>query len=113
MGIYAQVKRMVITLKHTSGVTKRVKLGFSWTFFFFGLWVPLFRADFKNFFRIWGLGIVTIGIYYLVSCWTYNKIHTKDLLEKGYQPIDEQTRQVLVQRQIIADHPIPQGFAAV
>lgn len=93
---------MRITLRHESGVTKRVKIGFSWTFFFFSIWVPLFRGDFKNLFRIWGLSIITFGIYSIVSCWTYNRIYTQDLLVKGYAPIDESSREILIAKGLIS-----------
>ena len=36
-----------ITLKNDVGVVKRVPVGFSWTMFFFGPLVPLFRGDIK------------------------------------------------------------------
>jgi hypothetical protein len=101
MGNLEGVIKLKVTLRHSSGVTKRVKVGFSWTFFFFGLWVVLFRGDFKNFFRIWGLGIITLGIYYIISCWTYNKRYTEDLLVKGFSPVDDLAKNVLISRGLI------------
>ncbi|MFC3801817.1 hypothetical protein [Cohnella sp. GCM10012308] len=95
---------MRISLRHSSGVTKQVKLGFSWTFFFFGLWVPLFRGDFRNFFRIWGLSIVTLGIYGIISWWAYNGHYVRSLLEKGYGPADEWAKTALVDRRIITSN---------
>jgi len=94
--------RVKVNLRHTSGVTKRIKLGFSWTLFFFGLWVPIFRGDFRNLFRIWLLSIVTLSIYYWVSCWTYNTRYTKQLLEKGYLPADDTAKNELIRRSIIS-----------
>ena len=94
-----------INLRHSSGVTKRIKLGFSWTLLFFGLWVPIFRGDFRNLFRIWLLSIVTLSIYYWVSCWTYNTRFTKGLLEKGYLPADETAKNELIRRNIISSAP--------
>src|SRR5690554_5672643 len=93
---------MRITLSHSSGIAKRVKIGFSWTFLFFGLWVPLFRGDFRNFFRIWGLAIITLGIYAIISCWTYNRAYVIGLLEKGYSPSDEMAKTILLNKGIIA-----------
>jgi hypothetical protein len=89
-------------------MTKQVKAGFSWTFFFFGIWVPLFRGDFKNLFRIWGLSIITIGVYYFIACFTYNKTYIQGLLEKGYQPHDDKTRAYLIGNQIIAEPALAQ-----
>src|SRR4051794_16889766 len=96
---------MKISLRHASGITKRIKLGFSWTLFFFGLWVPIFRGDFRNLLRIWLLGIVTLSIYYWVACWTYNSRYAKGLLEKGYLPADDVSRAELIRRNIISAAP--------
>ena len=85
---------MKVILKHDSGMVKEVKKGFSWTLFFFGLFVPLIRGDLK-----WGVimfllqflaGIFTIGVgsfvVSLIFAFIYNKIYIKELLEKGYRP---------------------------
>lgn len=88
---------MKITLRHDSGMTKQVKKGFSWTFFFFGLFVPLIRGDLKwaaIMFILQALvGAFTFGIgafvVSLVFAFIYNKIYIKDLLEKGYRPTEE------------------------
>ena len=88
---------MQVVLKHESGVTKKVKKGFSWTVLFFGLFVPLIRGDLK-----WALimfllqllaGYFTFGlgsfVVSLIFGFVYNKVYIKDLLEKGYQPSNE------------------------
>lgn len=88
---------MKIILKHDSGLIKVVKKGFSWTSFFFGLFVPLLRGDLK-----WGIiifvlqllaGAFTFGlgvfvVSFIFACF-YNKIYIKGLLEKGYKPSEE------------------------
>lgn len=75
---------MKVTLVHPSGVRKKVKVGFSWTMLFFGPLVPIFRGDFAGAIRIFLLSLITLGIYGLVACWTYNKKYAQGLLEKGY-----------------------------
>lgn len=88
---------MKIVLKHESGVTKEVKKGFSWTFFFFGLFVPLIRGDLK-----WAIimlilqslaGSFTFGlgafVVSLIFAFQYNRIFIKELFEKGYKPVEE------------------------
>lgn len=104
---------MKITLKNDAGVVKRRKVGFSWTTFFFGFLPALFRGDLKwaaimfiseavvggiTFFML-GLGATIVGI---IFSFKYNQIHIKELLEKGYYPVDEDGKQELQQRQIIA-----------
>jgi len=88
---------MKVILKHDSGMVKEVKKGFSWTFFFFGLFVPLIRGDLKwaiimlllqtlaGFFTF-GIGIFVVS---LIFAFIYNKIYIKELLEKGYRPTEE------------------------
>lgn len=88
---------MKVTLKHDSGMIKKVKKGFSWTFFFFGLFVPLIRGDLKwtvIMFLLQSLvGALTFGIgafvVSLIFAFIYNKIYIKGLLEKGYRPTEE------------------------
>jgi hypothetical protein len=103
---------MKARLKNDAGVMKEVKMGFSWTTFFFGFLPALFRGDLK-----WAvimliieavLGSFTLGIGAgitgIVFSFVYNKINIKDLLEKGYRPADEQTQTELVSRGIVSDY---------
>lgn len=99
---------MYITLGK-SGLVKQVKVGFSWTTFFFGLFVPLFRGDIKwaaiMFFSSLLLGFFTAGVgglvVGLVFSFIYNKLYIKDLIEKGWQPTNEDAKQTLVAKGII------------
>ena len=83
---------MVVSLKHSSGITKCVKMGFSWTTFFFGAFVPLIRGDLKwaviLFFLGGAAGVFTLGIgaivVALIFAFHYNRLYLKELLEKGY-----------------------------
>lgn len=87
-------------LNQSNGAVKEVKVGFSWTTFFFGFLVPLFRGDLK-----WAaimivlsiaLGVPTAGIgsgvVGIVFSFMYNKFYTKDLLAKGYEPASDADR---------------------
>ena len=99
-----------VKLKSTAGLTKEVKIGFSWTTFFFGFFPALFRGDLK-----WAiimlivelvLGSFTLGIGAWVSgvvfSFIYNKIYIKELIEKGYIPANEHAQSQLEQSQILA-----------
>ena len=70
---------------------KEAYVGFSWTTFFFGPFVPLFRGDFK-WFLIMLVGLFTFGILNIVFAFTYNKIYTNNLVAKGYKPADETSK---------------------
>lgn len=82
--------------------TKQTKLGYSWTFFFFGWFTPLLRGDWKWFLITF---IVTLVLAYttgvgeviaqIVFAAIYNKLYVKDLLENGYTPADEFTAKAI------------------
>lgn len=88
---------MKIIMKNEAGMVKEVKKGFSWTTFFFGVFVPLLRGDLKwaaiLFFTGLLLGIVSGGILTwipgMVMSFMYNKLYMKDLYEKGYRPVED------------------------
>lgn len=77
---------MLLIMEHPgTGIIKKVKVGFSWTFFFFSALVPLLRGDIKWFLLTIVIGLCTFGIGILVLCFMYNRIYTTGLLEKGYK----------------------------
>ena len=94
-----------------NGVTKQVKLGFSWTTLFFGFFVPLLRGDGKNaiIFLVVGLlagviGFFTMGIpgiiYIIYIAMKYNSMYAKDLIEKGWKPATDLDKQLLISNQV-------------
>ena len=78
---------MEFVVLEKNGLRKEVKVGFSWTVFFFGLFVPLFRGDLKwaaiMFFGTILLGFATLGIggavLGIVMSFVYNKIYIKEI----------------------------------
>ncbi|GIN87634.1 hypothetical protein J6TS2_40200 [Heyndrickxia sporothermodurans] len=91
-----------VTLKNSTGVVKTAKVGFSWTTFFFGGWVALFRGQWGEVVKWFLLNPITIGIWGLCQCWTSNKKHIISLIEKGYEPADDNQRSLLVRKKIVA-----------
>lgn len=79
---------MRINMKSPVGIIKQVKLGFSWTMLFFGIFVPLVRGDFKWFLIALLVSAITCGIAWFVFPFIYNKIYIKELIEKGWLPAD-------------------------
>ena len=73
------------TMKNEIGQVKIVKEGFSWTMLFFGIFVPLYRGDWKWFLIVLIANIFTYGWASVVFAFIYNKIYINDLLEKGYK----------------------------
>jgi hypothetical protein len=93
---------MKVKLQNKEGILKEAKYGFSWTTLLFGFFPALFRGDWK-----WALimvvaAIPTVGISWFVFPFVYNKIYIKNLLEKGYGPADEQSRNFLIGKGLIA-----------
>ena len=57
---------MMINLKHkNTNVVKQVKIGFSWTVLFFGVFVPLFRGDCKWFLIMILCSLITFEIAWI------------------------------------------------
>jgi hypothetical protein len=68
-----------------NGHIKEVPVGFSWTMFFFGFFVPLFRGDLKWFLLTVLLDFCTFGLYQIVFAFMYNDIYRKRLISKGFK----------------------------
>ena len=100
---------MKISLINNEGVIKEVKLGFSWTTLFFGIFPALLRKDFKwamimlgisitiNLF-LFGLGALITGVLF---AFIYNKIYIKNLLTNGYRPVYAAGRELLIKEQLL------------
>lgn len=92
----------VVRLKNSTGVVKQAKVGFSWTTFFFGGIVAMFRGQWGEVLKWIFLNPITLGIWGLVQCWTTNKKTVVSLIEKGYAPATESDHALLVQKNIVA-----------
>lgn len=94
---------MKVYLRNYTGVVKQVKLGFSWTMLFFGILVPLFRGDLKWTVLSLILVIVTSGLAWFVLPFIYNRLYIKSLLENGWIPADEMSRNAMLAKNL----PVP------
>lgn len=75
---------------------REIKLGFSWTYFFFGCFVSIVRGDWK-----WAIIHLVVGsvlvlispiayfLYRFFMVLFYNKIYAKELVKEGYSGITE------------------------
>lgn len=86
---------MKIFMKSPLGETKQMKLGFSWTMLFFGIFVPLLRMDWKWLGLCFLIDVLSCGIAWLVFPFIYNKIYIKEKIEKGWRPADEMSKTAL------------------
>ena len=91
--------QMIVLEKN--GIQKKSFVGFSWTTFFFGFFVPLIRGGIKWFLIMLILSFLSFGLAQFILCFLYNKFYTVNLLEKGYSPADEFSRSILKIKGII------------
>lgn len=93
---------MSIKLKHKdTGVVKNAPTGFSWTSLFFGFFPPLLRGDVKWFILAMIIAVFTFGISWLILPFIYNKIYIKNLMEIGYIPADDESKEFLIKKRIM------------
>jgi hypothetical protein len=74
--------------------------GFSWTFLFFGWFVPLFRGELMIALLHFIITLITFGFWQIIFAFFYNKQYTTRLIENGYvindsEEVNEEARQKL------------------
>lgn len=81
-----------VLLRHpSSGLIKKGYFGFSWTYLFFGWFVPLFRGELSVALLHLIFTLVTFGIWQFITAFLYNKQFMTRQLEKGYELHDDET----------------------
>ena len=74
-----------VMLQHPeTGLVRAGYYGFSWTFLFFGWWVPLIRGELVAAALHLLFTVFTFGIWQLIFAFLYNKQFMVRMLEKGY-----------------------------
>lgn len=89
---------MKVNLVSPVGQFKQAPVGFSWTAFLFGFFVPVFRQDWKWAGIMFGVNLLVGALAYRLDIsyigialnivWGifYNKLYMKELLAKGWTP---------------------------
>ena len=84
LGIFV-FKQRPITLKHRdSGIKKTARLGWSWTYYYFGFLVPIFRGEITIGVLHLVITFCTFGLFQIVWSFLYNKQHITRLLTSGW-----------------------------
>lgn len=79
-----------VMLQHPqSGLVRKGYFGFSWTFLFFGWWVPLFRGELGAAALHLLFTLATFGLWQLILAFLYNRQFMLRMLEKGYVLADQ------------------------
>lgn len=74
-----------VTIQHpANGLTKNGYYGYSWTYLFFGWFVPLIRGELGVAALHLLFSVVTFGLWQLAVSFLYNKQYMSRMLEKGY-----------------------------
>jgi hypothetical protein len=68
----------------TTGLIVKGLFGFSWTYLFFGWFVPLFRGELMVAALHLLFTVITGGIWQIIGAFLYNKQYMRRMLEKGY-----------------------------
>ena len=101
LGLIFMGSQKKIVFKHTdSGINKNGFVGYCWTYFFFGFFVPIFRGEISIgvFHLIFSL--LTFGLFQLVMPFLYNKQYSTRLLTNGWDLNDTDERNELARLKI-------------
>lgn len=74
-----------IMYQEATGKSKEVKRGFSFTYLFFGPFVPLFRGHVGGFFLSLFVELFTCGLAHLILLFCYNGMYINWLAQNGYR----------------------------
>ena len=90
-----------IKVRHKqSGVEKYCHVGYSWTYFFFGFFVPIFRGEISIGIFHLIFSIITFGIFQLIMSFLYNKQSSIRLLTNGWELNDTEENNTLAKVRI-------------
>jgi hypothetical protein len=101
LGIFVFKQRPVILINTTGGVVKVGRLGWSWTYFYFGFWVPLFRSEIGIAALHLLFTLVTFGLFQPVWSFLYNKQQMTRLLTSGWEVDDSEEVRQFVRRKLM------------
>ena len=83
--------KKVNLLNPKNGLIKQGFYGFSWTYLFFGWFVPLFRGELGVAALHLLFTIVTFGFWQIIVCFLFNKQYMTRMIEKGYELNDDES----------------------
>ena len=101
LGLIFMGTQKKIVLKHKdSGINKNGFVGYCWTYFFFGFFVPIFRGEIMIGIFHLIFSLVTFGIFQLVMPFLYNKQYSTRLLTTGWELNDSEEKNTLARLKI-------------
>jgi|TARA_B100001093_G_scaffold436648_1_gene435143 hypothetical protein len=90
-----------IRVKHSeSGIQKNCFVGYSWTYFVFGFFVPIFRGEISIGIFHLIFSVVTFGIFQLIMPFLYNKQYSIRLLNNSWNLDDSEDNNAIARYKI-------------
>lgn len=90
-----------IRVKHSeSGIRKNSFVGYSWTYFAFGFFVPIFRGEISIGIFHLIFSVVTFGIFQLIMPFLYNKQYSIRLLNNSWNLDDSEENNAIARYKI-------------
>ena len=93
----------------TTGQLKNGYYGFSWTYWFFGWFVPLFRGELGVAALHLLFSVCTFGLWQFVVSFLYNKQYTNRLITQGFMLHGSPQENVLAAQSVGLDLPTHQA----
>ena len=101
LGLIFMGSQKKIIFKHKdSGINKNGFVGYCWTYFFFGFFVPIFRGEISIGIFHLIFSLLTFGLFQLVMPFLYNKQYSTRLLTNGWELNDTDERNELARLKI-------------
>ena len=102
IGILMHNRQVKVTLKNDkTGIVKEVPVGYSWITLAVGFFLPIYRGDIKWFVFYFLTAIFTYGFGQYILAFFYNKNYIQNLIEKGYSPANDSSKELLIEKNII------------
>ncbi|TCR63360.1 hypothetical protein [Bosea sp. BK604] len=95
--------QVVMMKNDRTGLVKKGFVGFSWTYLFFGFWVPLIRGELTVAALHLLFTMFTFGLWQFIVAFLYNKQYTTRLIEQGYRFADTDAMNMLAAQRIGVD----------
>ena len=98
--IFMGLQKKIVFRHKDSGINKNGFVGYCWTYFFFGFFVPIFRGEISIGIFHLIFSLVTFGIFQLVMPFLYNKQFSTRLLTNGWELNDTDDKNELARLKI-------------
>ncbi len=82
------IQRKVLIKHRASGLIKYGYFGWSWTYYFFGWFVPIFRGEIGIGMLHLLISLFTFGLFQVIMSFLYNKQYMTRMLVNGWELAD-------------------------